>query len=97
MWEDRFGGEGLSDQEWLHTMQAICHRAASTGFTNDSLGLHPGFEAERQACLDVVKRGQIADGIAVPHALLDSPFPPSSSSDITSKTERCLITTRVRS
>ena len=51
-------------------------RSASTGFTNDSLGLHPGFEAERQACLDVIKRGQIADGIAVPHALLDAPFPP---------------------
>ena len=71
-----FVGEGLSDQEWLHTMQAICRRAASTGFTNDSLGLHPGFEAERQACLDVIERGQIADQITVPHALLDPPFPP---------------------
>jgi len=71
-----FGGEGLSDQEWLNTMQAICHRAATIGFTNDSLGLHPGFEAERQACLDVIKRGQIADGIAIPHVLLDAPFPP---------------------
>lgn len=71
-----FGGEGLSDQEWLRTMRAVCRRAVSTGFTNDSLGLHPGFEAERQACLDLLTGGQIADGIAVPHALLYAPFPP---------------------
>lgn len=71
-----FGGEGLSDQQWLDAMKAICRRASSLGFTNDSLGLHPGFEAERQACLDLINRGQIADGIAVPHALLDAPFPP---------------------
>ena len=71
-----FVGEGLSDQEWLHAMQAICRRAASTGFTYDSLGLAPGFETHRQACLDLINRGQIADGIAVPHALLDAPFPP---------------------
>ena len=70
-----FGGEGLSDEEWLHAMQAICRRAASTGFNNDSLGLHPGFEATRQECLEVIKSGQIADGIAIPHALLDAPFP----------------------
>lgn len=57
-------------------MKAICRRASSLGFTNDSLGLHPGFEAERQVCLDLINRGQIADGIAVPHALLDAPFHP---------------------
>jgi hypothetical protein len=56
-------------------MHAICHRAASVGFANDLLGLHPGFEAERQVCLDLIKRGEIADGIAIPHALLDAPFP----------------------
>lgn len=70
-----FGGEGLSDEEWLASMQAICQRAASTGFTNDALGLHPGYEGERQACLDVIRRGQIAVGIAIPRALLDPPFP----------------------
>jgi len=69
-------GEGLSAQEWLHTMHAICSRAAGVGFTNDSLGLHPGFEAERQACLGLISRGEIADGMAIPHALLDAPFPP---------------------
>ena len=70
-----FGGEGLSGPQWLRTMEAICRRAASTGFTHDSLGLHQGYEAERQACLDLINRGQIADGIAIPHALLDAPFP----------------------
>jgi len=69
-------GEGLSDQEWLHAMHAICRRAADVGFTNDSLGLHPGFEVERQACLDLINCGEIAVGIAIPHALLDAPFPP---------------------
>ena len=57
-------------------MEAICRRAATLGFTNDSLGLHPGFEAERQACLDLINRGQVADGIAVPHAIARGPFPP---------------------
>src|SRR5688572_313207 len=71
-----FGGEGLSDQEWLNAMQAVCRRAASTGFANDSLGLHPGFEKERQACLELIKRGEVAKWIAVPRALLDAPFPP---------------------
>jgi hypothetical protein len=57
-------------------MEAICRRAATIGFTNDSLGLHPGVETERLRCLDLINRGQVADGIAVPHAILDAPFPP---------------------
>jgi hypothetical protein len=73
---DFSGGEGLSGEEWLNALNAICRRAATIGFTNDSLGLHPGSEAERQACLDLIKRGRVADGIPVPHALLDAPFPP---------------------
>jgi hypothetical protein len=50
-----FLGEGLSGKQWLRAMEAMevmCRRAAIVGFTNDSLGLHPGFEAQRQACLD---------------------------------------------
>ena len=30
-------------------MEAMCRRAATAGFTHDSLGLHPGFEAQRQS------------------------------------------------
>jgi hypothetical protein len=71
-----FRGEGLSGPEWRRAMEAMCRRAATAGFTNDSLGLPPGFDAPRQACLDVIARGQVADGIAVPHAILDAPFPP---------------------
>jgi len=71
-----FSGEGFSDDEWFHAMQAICRRAANTGFANDLLGLHPGFETERQKCIDLIKSGQIAEGIAVPHALLETQFPP---------------------
>jgi hypothetical protein len=73
---DFSGGEGMSGEEWLNALEAICRRAATTGFTHDSLGLHPGWEAERQACVDVIARGQVAAGIPVPHALLDAPFPP---------------------
>jgi hypothetical protein len=71
-----FLGEGLSGKQWLRAMEAMCRRAATVGFTNDSLGLHPGFEAQRQACLDLINRGQVVDGIAIPHAIVDAPFPP---------------------
>jgi hypothetical protein len=74
--ETDFNGEGLSGQEWLRTMEAICRRAANAGFSNDVLGLHPGSEPERQACLDLVKTGMIAEGVVIPHAILDAPFPP---------------------
>ena len=71
-----FLGEGLSGEQWLGAMEAMCRRAASVGFTNDSLGLHPGAESQRQACLDLINRGQVAGGIPIPHAILDTPFPP---------------------
>jgi hypothetical protein len=74
--ETDFLGEGLSGAQWLRAMAAMCRRAATVGFTNDSLGLQRGFEATRLACLDLVNRGQVADGISVPHAILDTPFPP---------------------
>lgn len=70
------GGEGMSGQQWLNALEAVCRRAATVGFANDSLGLHPGCEAARQACLDLINRGQVADGIPVPHALVANPFPP---------------------
>ena len=74
--ETDFRGEGLSGPQWLRAMEAFCRRAATVGFTNDSLGLHPGFEAERQKCLDLISRGEVVDAIAVPHAILDASFPP---------------------
>ena len=74
--ETDFTGEGLSGKQWLSAMNAMCRRAATVGFTNDSLGLHPGCEAVRQACLDLINRGQVVDGIAIPRGILDAPFPP---------------------
>ncbi len=72
---DFSGGEGMSGEQWLSALEAMCRRAATSGFAHDSLGLHPGWEAQRHACLDLIKRGQVADGIPLPHALLDAPFP----------------------
>lgn len=74
--QTEFGGEGLSDKQWLAAMEAVCKRAALTGFSNDRLGLAPGFEQERQRCLDLARRAMVADGVAVPTAILDAPFPP---------------------
>jgi hypothetical protein len=74
--QTEFHGEGLFGRQWLRSMEAICRRAATVGFTNDVLGLHPDFEVERKACLDVVSRGMVADGIVVPHVILDAPYPP---------------------
>jgi hypothetical protein len=73
---DFSGGEGMSGEQWLRALEAMSRRAATIGFTNDSLGLHPGWEAARQACLDLIDRGQVAAGIPVPRALVDAPFPP---------------------
>ena len=72
-----FLGEGLSGDQWLRAMEAMCRRAATVGFTNDSLGLDPGFEAQRQACLDVINRDEVVKGIAIPHAIVGAPFPPA--------------------
>jgi len=74
--ERDFIGEGLSGKQWLRTMEAMCRRAATAGFINDALGLPPGFEATRQACLDLINRGAVVDGVAIPRAIVDTPFPP---------------------
>ena len=73
--QTEIGGEGLSDAQWLATMEAICTRAQSSGFSNNALGLAAGFEAERLICLDIVGAGKTVDGVTVPHTLLDTPFP----------------------
>jgi hypothetical protein len=44
------------------------------GFANDALSLDPGFEEERQNCLEVIADGEVAPGIVAPKALLACPF-----------------------
>lgn len=73
---DFSGGEGMTGEEWLQALNAVCHRASTSGFTNDSLGLDPGFEAARQACWDLINRGEVAEGLPIPHAIVNVPFPP---------------------
>jgi hypothetical protein len=73
--QKEFYGEGLSGDDLRDVHEALCRRGATTGFTNDTIGLHPGFESDRRACLDLVARGAVAEGIPVPHAIIDTPFP----------------------
>jgi len=53
---------------------AMAALAAGVGFANDSIGLDPDFEPERLRALDVIARGEVAEGLIVPRALLDRPF-----------------------
>lgn len=73
--QTEFQGEGLSGPGLLEVFEALCRRGATIGIANDVLGLHPGFEAERLACLDLVKRGAVGDGIVIPHSIIGAPFP----------------------
>jgi hypothetical protein len=70
-----FRGEGLSDSQWRAAMAAVCRRAAAVGFSNDVLGLAPGFEGDRLTCLETLNTGMVAEGVPVPHAILSAPFP----------------------
>jgi hypothetical protein len=70
-----FHGEGLSGLDLRDVLHALCRRGSTTGFTNDTIGLPPGFESARRACLDLVARSAVAEGIPVPHAIIDTPFP----------------------
>lgn len=75
----KFGGEGLSDAEWLAAMEAICRRGASAGFSNNALGLADGFEPERLACLETVNLGRVAESVPIPHSVIDTRFPDERS------------------
>jgi hypothetical protein len=66
---DHFSGE-----EFTRLLGAVCQRSESIGFRRDEIGLHPDFDAERQACLQVVADGEVAPGIIVPHNIIARPF-----------------------
>ena len=74
---DFSGGEGMSREQWLQALDAMCRRSATIGFAGDSLGLPSQADAARRECLDLVSRGEVAPGIPIPHALIDSAFPPA--------------------
>ena len=65
----------VSSERMLAIFRAVCERSAGVGFANDSIGLDPDFEPERLRALDVIARGEVAEGLIVPRALLDRPFP----------------------
>lgn len=69
------GGEGLGGDDLAAVFEAICRRSATRGFARDELGLDPGFETPRQACLAVMAEGRMAPGMDAPTALVATPFP----------------------
>jgi hypothetical protein len=66
----------LSSDRMVELFRLLCARSESAGFREDRLGLDSDFEPERKACLDIVARGEVADGIVVPHAIIAKPFNP---------------------
>ena len=73
--ERNFLLDHVSSERMLAIFRAVCERSAGVGFANDSIGLDPDFEPERLRALDVIARGEVAEGLIVPRALLDRPFP----------------------
>jgi hypothetical protein len=74
-----WAGEGLTEREWLNAMDAFCRRGSRSGFTNDSLGLDPGFEPARRECLEVATRGEVTGDTPIPEAIIGAPFPPEKT------------------
>ena len=71
----------IASKKMVELFRAVCERSEGMGFANDALGLDPGFEEERQNCLEVIAEGQVAPGIVAPKALLARPFAPPREDD----------------
>jgi hypothetical protein len=74
--ETHFPLDTISSESMGELFRALCTRSETLGFSRDSLGLDPEFEAERNACLEIVAQGKAAADIVVPHAIIARPFPP---------------------
>jgi hypothetical protein len=72
--ETNFPLNNVSSEKMIEHFRALCQRSERMGFANDVLGLDKGFESERQACLDVIRRGEVAAGIIVPNDIVARPF-----------------------
>ena len=79
--ETSFPLDNLASDKMVSLFNAVCQRSEGAGFSNDSLGLDPGFEEERLNCLAVIEEGDLAPGIAAPMALLARPFDPPREDD----------------
>jgi hypothetical protein len=71
----------LTGDEVTALLRAVCSRSEQGGFSNDDLGLHKDYEAERLKCLAVMEKGELAPGIVAPTALLAKPFDPPRLDD----------------
>jgi hypothetical protein len=63
-----------SEAEMVALLRALSERSETLGFARDEIGLDPGFEAERQNCLEIIARRDVADGLPNPHRLLSRKF-----------------------
>jgi len=66
----------ITSAAMMALFRSLCGRSETMGFSRDDLGLDPGFEPERKACLDVVARNEVAAGIIVPRQIISRPFAP---------------------
>jgi len=64
----------IHDDDVRSLFNALCDRSERIGFSKDDLGLPPAIEPQRQACLDVHAKGEVAAGMTFPFAILGKPF-----------------------
>lgn len=79
--ETSFPLDNLASDKMVSLFEAVCQRSEGAGFSNDRLGLDPGFEEERLNCLAVIADGELAPGILTPKTLLAQPFAEPSPND----------------
>jgi len=64
----------IHDDEVTQILNALCARSERIGFPEDRLGLEAAWEERRQECLDVVAKGEVAEGITIPFNIISEPF-----------------------
>lgn len=67
-----------SESEMVQILNTLCERSETTGFDQDQIGLDAEVETERQRCLSVVTRGEVANGIIAPTNVISRRFAPPS-------------------
>jgi hypothetical protein len=76
--KDRYYHSAVNHEDMEQILQSLCLRSESIGFVQDSIGFEDfiwsHYETERQACLEIISKNMIVDGLIAPHKILNSPF-----------------------